>query len=968
VVAGQILRRRDDVRYSPKPRQSAAKGSIVGEVGAPVAASADPSLQDGSDVARALGVDPATGLTSAEAGRRLKRDGPNELQPRPPVPLWRKVLAQFQDPLIYLLLFAVAISVAAWVAEGASGPPIDALVISAIIALNGILGFIQESNAETAVAALQSMTEVTSTVLREAELRTVPSRELVRGDIVVLSEGDAIGADARLLEAAALRVSEASLTGESESVPKTVTTLTAQGSLGDRRNMVFRGAAVTQGVGRAVVTAIGMGTEMGSIAEMLEATKEEPSPLQKEIAGVSKLLGLTVIVIAVVVMVVTVLVNHVSTLREFVTVLLLGVSLAVAAVPEGLPAIMSVVLAIGVQKMARRKAIVKKLHSVEALGSATVIASDKTGTLTKNEMTIQRVRTASGEVELTGVGYHPDGTAVAEGHDLSDPALSREARMVIIGGCLANDAQLTFRDGQWQIQGDPTEAAFLVAAHKLDGAVARAGQFARLGEVPFTSDRKMMSTLVAGADEGAAVVAKGAPDVLLQRCVALQVGEHVVPLDADRRAAALAAVEQLSGQAFRTLSVAYRWVDGTDRPDRLDEGDEQDLVYVGAVGIIDPPRPEVPPAVAVARRAGVRTIMITGDHPATAAQIAEDLGIAGPGSTAVTGAELDSLSPDQLREVTATTSVYARVAPRHKLQIVDALQAQGEVVAMTGDGVNDAPALKSADIGVAMGITGTQVTKEAAKVVLADDNFATIVAAVRQGRIIFEDIKKFLRYLLSSNMGEVFTVFFGVAFAGFIGITGASGDGVVVPLLATQILWINLVTDSGPALAMGVDPEIDDVMARPPRRPTDRLIDSEMWRGILFIGLVTAVATLLTMDVFLPGGVVDGSDSLDVARTAGFTTLVFAQLFNAFNSRSEYTSAFRQLFSNGWLWGSVSLAVALQVAVVQIPFLQTAFGTAPLDLMHWGVAIAMASTVLWCDELRKLVLRAKLRRSAPARR
>lgn len=400
------------------------------------------------------------------------------------------MLAQFQDPLVYLLLFAVLVSVAAWLAEGAKGAPIDAIVIAAIVVLNGILGFVQENNAQTAVAALQSMTEATSTVLRGGELRTVPSRELVRGDVVALGEGDAVGADARLFTATALRVSEASLTGESESVTKTVTTLSTQVPLGDRKNMVFRGTAVAQGVGRAIVTATGMDTEMGSIAEMLETTTEEPSTLQKDIAGVSRMLGVTVVVIAVVVMVVTAVVNHVSRLSEFVTVLLLGVSLAVAAVPEGLPAILSVVLAIGVQQMARRKAIVKKLHSVETLGSATVIASDKTGTLTKNEMTIQRIRSASGEVELTGIGYQVDGTALEDGRELSDPALSREARMVITGGCLANDAQLTFRDGEWRIQGDPTEAAFLVAAHKLDGAVARAGQFERLGEVPFTSDRR----------------------------------------------------------------------------------------------------------------------------------------------------------------------------------------------------------------------------------------------------------------------------------------------------------------------------------------------------------------------------------------------------------------------------------------------------------------------------------------------
>jgi magnesium-transporting ATPase (P-type) len=922
----------------------------------------DPSITDGADVARDFAVDPAVGLSSLEAARRLQRDGPNELRAKPSVPVWRKILAQFQNPLIYLLLVAVLISVAAWLVEGATGAPVDAIVIATIVVMNGILGFVEENKAETAVTALQSMTEATSTVLREGELRTVPSRGLVRGDILVLDEGDAVGADARLLAATALRVSEASLTGESESVTKSATTLAEQVPLGDRNNMVFRGTAVAQGVGRAVVTATGMATEMGSIAEMLEATEEEPSTLQTEIAGVSKLLGVTVIVIAVVVMVVTALVNDVSTARDFVTVLLLGVSLAVAAVPEGLPAILSVVLAIGVQRMARRNAVVKKLHSVETLGSATVIASDKTGTLTKSEMTIQRIRTASGEVELTGVGYRPEGAALAGGQELSDPVLTREARMVLTGGCLANNAQLTFRDDEWQIQGDPTEAAFLVAAHKLDGAVDRTRQFERRSEVPFTSERKMMSALVAGEGEGTAVVAKGAPDVLLSHCVALQVGEQVVPLDADRRAAALAAVDELSAQAFRTLGVAYRWVDEADTPDRLDEGDEHDLVYVGVVGIIDPPRPEAADAVAEARGAGIRVLMITGDHPGTAVRIAGDLGIVESGASAITGVELGSLSDDQLHEVTATTSVYARVAPRNKLQIVDALQAQGQIVAMTGDGVNDAPALKSADIGVAMGITGTQVTKEAAKMILADDNFATIVAAVRQGRVIFDNIKKFLRYLLSSNMGEVFTVFFGVLFAGAIGLAAGSGDAIVLPLLATQILWINLVTDAGPALAMGVDPEIENVMDRPPRRPTDRLIDRELWRGILSIGLVMGAATLLTMDIFLPGGLIEGSDSLDVARTTGFTTLVFAQFFNAFNSRSETSSAFRHLFTNGWLWASLALGVVLQIAVVQMPLLQTAFGTAPLDLAHWGVAIAMASAVLWFDELRKLILRARVRR------
>ncbi|MCJ7712166.1 MAG: HAD-IC family P-type ATPase, partial [Chloroflexi bacterium] len=428
---------------------------------------------------------------------------------------------------------------------------------------------------------------------------------------------------------------------------------------------------------------------------------------------------------------------------------------------------------------------------------------------------------------------------------------------------------------------------------------------------------------------------------------------------------AMAEVERLSEQGYRTLGVAYRTVDadGRELAGDLDESAERDLVYLGLVGIIDPPRKEASVAVGEAHRAGIRTIMITGDHPVTARRIASDLGIVGPDARAITGAELDRLTDEEFRAAARDVSVFARVAPAHKLRIVAALQGDRQVVAMTGDGVNDAPALKAADIGVAMGITGTEVTKEAAQMILADDNYATIVVAVHQGRVIFDNIRKFLRYLLSSNMGEVVTVFFGVVFAGFLGLTAASGSGeLVVPLLATQILWINLVTDSAPALAMGVDPEIDDVMARMPRRPEDRIMDRAMWTRIMFIGLVMGAATLLTIDMFLPGGIIAGSDSLEVARTAGFTTLVFAQLFNALNSRSETTSAFHGLFTNKWLWGALGLGTVLQVLVVQVPFLQEAFGTAPLDPGQWLATIGMASVVLWAEELVKWIRR----RAAPA--
>ncbi|WP_239021595.1 cation-translocating P-type ATPase [Nocardioides jishulii] len=925
----------------------------------------DPSLLGGDVVGRELDVDPTTGLSEEEAARRLAADGPNELRGKKPVPTWRKVLAQFQDPLIYLLLAAVTISLIAWVIDGAPGTPIDAFVIAAIIVLNAVLGYTQESRAEDAVAALGTMTAAASTVLRDGTLRTVPSAELVRGDVLVLDEGAAVGADARLLTANSLRIQEASLTGESEAVTKDPTTLSHPAPLGDRLNMVFKGTAVAQGTGRAIVTGVGMDSEVGAIADLLDATVEEPTPLQDEVASISRVLGAGVVVIAIVVMLTIILVDGVTEPSDLVIVLLLGVSLAVAAVPEGLPTILSVVLAIGVQRMAKRNAVVKKLSSVEALGSASVICTDKTGTLTRNEMTIQRIVTASGTAEVSGVGYRPEGEVRSDATPLHDTHL-HEARLLLGAGSLANDAQLTERAGAWEIVGDPTEAAFLVAARKLEGTTEWMGRFQRRAEIPFTSERKMMSTLHQQASNGAHVLlSKGAPDVLLASCTRQQVGRDTEPLTDATRAARLAEIEILSTDAYRTLGVAYRAVtdesaQGSDGAVEMDQSWEEDLVYVGVVGIIDPARTEVAAAIGEAHRAGIRVIMITGDHPSTASRIAEDLGIIEAGDRAVTGVELDTLDDEELLVLTREVSVYARVAPQHKLRLVDSLQSDGQIVSMTGDGVNDAPALKSADIGVAMGITGTEVTKEAARMILADDNFATIVAAVRQGRVIFENIKKFLRYLLSSNVGEVLTVFLGVVLAGVIGLNEASdGATVVLPLLATQILWINLITDSTPALAMGIDPEIDDVMARTPRKVTDRAIDARMWRGIVTLGLVMAGATLFAIDLFLPGGLVEGHDTLDVARTAGFTTLVLAQLFNSLNARSETTTAFHGLFANKWLWGAIALGVVLQVAVVEVPFLQVAFGTASLDLAHWAACVALGSVVLWYDELRKMLLRLK---------
>jgi P-type Ca2+ transporter type 2C len=935
--------------------RSAHSSSALSDSGAQ-----QPWLRAPADVAAELHTDLRTGLTASEVGARLARVGFNRLDEAKPVPAWRKFLEQFADPLVYLLLGAVVVSLVAWMLEREEVLPYDAIVIAAILIANAVLGYVQEERAEHAVAALQRMTAATAGVVRDGRQERVPATELVPGDVMLLEEGDAVAADGRLFEAATLTVAEASLTGESVPVLKDVAAIAGPVDLADRLNMVFSGTGVARGRGRAVVTATGMSTEMGNVARLLGRTVEQPTPLQREVDRIGRMLGIAVVVIAVVVVTAIFLTADIRTASDVVSILLVGVSLAVAAVPEGLPAVLSVVLALGVQRMARRRAIVKRLSSVETLGSASVICSDKTGTLTKNEMTIEKVVTGSGEVDVTGSGYRPEGDLRVEAGLLDDDVLLGEVQAVLSGGSLASDAVLRPEGGEWAIQGDPTEAAFLVAEAKIAGwQEAREARFERISEIPFTSERKLMSTVQTdlGGEFGVSVVTKGAPDVLLARCAAERVRGVVRPLTAVRREEILSTVDRLAGRALRTLAVAYRPLP-TDVAPPLDESIEYELVYLGLVGIIDPPRPEARSAIAEAHAAGVRVRMITGDHPHTAARIAADLGIVSPNCHVVTGGELDALSNDETASAIRENSVYARVAPEHKLAIVDALHEEGTIVAMTGDGVNDAPALKAADIGVAMGVAGTDVAKEAADVILADDNFATIVSAIREGRGIFANIRKFLRFLLSSNMGEVFTMFFGVVLAGGLGLED-TGEAIAVPLLATQILWINLLTDSAPALALGMDPPPDDVMQRPPRRPTDRVIDSDMWVGIVWVGAVMAFVTLLALDLRLPGGIVGGSGTIDEARTMAFTTLVLAQLFNCFNARSDRTSAFHHLFTNRILWGAVALSSLLQVAVVEVPFLNDAFDTTPLGLDEWAICIALASAVLWAAEAKKAVKRAR---------
>ncbi|MEX2220178.1 MAG: cation-translocating P-type ATPase [Candidatus Rokuibacteriota bacterium] len=932
----------------------------------------DPYRQSAAETLALLGTDARLGLGEAEARARLERHGRNELAAEKPVPAWRKFLRQFQDALVILLLVAAAVSAGLWLYERDSALPYEAIAILAVVLLNAGMGYIQQARAEQAVAALRQMSAALAHVVRGGERQSIAAAEVVPGDLILIEEGDRVPADARLIQSTALQTAEAALTGESLPVSKQIDPIVEEAGVGDRHNMIWSGTAATYGRGKAVVTATGMQTQMGRIAGMLKDAPTETTPLQKELARVGRLLGTIVIVIAVMMIATIILVEDVRGFSALFDVLILGVALAVAAVPEGLPAVVTAVLALGVQRMAKRNAIVRHLAAVETLGSASVIASDKTGTLTRNEMTVRVVVTASGRVTLSGTGYAPkgqvarDGPGAEAGTGALDGPLRIELERALAVGDRANNAVLQEVGGRWTVQGDPTEGALVVAARKagLEDEVLDA-RFERVGEVPFSSERKLMTTIHTDAQRGDRLLAftKGAPDVLLARCSHELVGEDPRPLADTRRAEIRSANEGLAREALRTLGVAFRVLPADAlAPGAVDERVEHDLVFAGLIGMIDPPRAEAAAAVARAREAGIRPVMITGDHPVTAAVIAAELGITAD-RRAVTGAEIEKMSDDMLGRTVRDVSVYARVNPDHKLRIVKALRREGAIVAMTGDGVNDAPALKTADIGVAMGITGTDVSKEAADIVLADDNFASIVAAVEEGRAIFSNIRTFLRYLLSSNIGEVMTMFFGVLLADAIGLSAAGGAGVVLPLLATQILWINLVTDGAPALALGVDPADAGVMTVPPRPRSEGVITPRMWAGIFYVGAIMAAGTLLVLDASLPGGLIDGVGDLRYAQTMAFTTLVFFSLFTIFNSRSDERSAFVGLFGNAWLWGAILLSLMLQAAVIHIPFLQQAFSTVGLSPGDWLRCAAVGSSVLWLRELSKLVARATRRRA-----
>ncbi len=940
-----------------------------------------PYRQSIEEAQAVLETHPQHGLDEEEARARLGKYGRNELAEEKPVPGWKRFLAQFQNVLVILLLAATAISMGLWLYEHETALPYEAMAIFAVVLLNAAMGYIQESRAEKAVAALREMSAARTSAIRNGRRRSIPAAELVPGDIIIIEQGDTIPADARLIHCAAFQTAEAPLTGESLTVSKNTLPIAQNAELADRHNMVFSGTAATSGQARAVVTATGMRTELGHIAGMLEQAPAEITPLQKELARMGKLLGIIVIAIAAIMIATIVLVEEVRSFAAILDVLILGVALAVAAVPEGLPAIVTAALSLGVQRMARRNAIVRHLPAVETLGSATIIASDKTGTLTKNEMTVRTVITASGRIDMGGVGYAPEGGISRHCGENGNGAGSEENPAKIDGGLrieldralaaagCANNAVLQDQDGRWAVQGDPTEGALLVAARKagLDDNVLNA-RFRRVGEVPFSSERKLHTTMHADAQENGRLVVftKGAPDLLLDLCTHELVGNAPCPLAESRRAEILKVNEQLGAEALRTLGVAFRLLPAeglaaTGTASRIEAGAriERDLVFAGLIGMMDPPRAEAKEAVARAKDAGMRPIMITGDHPATAGMIARMLGIAGNGRT-LSGSDLEKLPDEALAQAVHEVSVYARVNPEHKLRIVKALQRQGAVVAMTGDGVNDAPALKTADIGIAMGLTGTDVSRQAADMILGDDNFATIVAAVEEGRTIFSNIRKFLRYLLSSNIGEVITMFFGVLLADLIGLAAEGNSGeemVVLPLLATQLLWINLVTDGAPALALGMDPPDADAMRKPPRPAGEGVITPRMWLSIAYIGVAMGVSALLVLDASLPGGFIEGSGNMRYAQTMTFNTLVLLSLFNLFNARSEEQSAFAGLFSNKWLWGAVGLSLLLQLAVIYVPFLQHAFSTVSLSLEDWLLCTLASSSVLWLSELRKGIVR-----------
>nr|WP_298401630.1 cation-translocating P-type ATPase [uncultured Chloroflexus sp.] len=873
--------------------------------------------RDLADVYAELNSSPR-GLTSTEATRRLAYYGPNELQAAARVSPWAILLAQFQNVLIIILLIATGLSLLL-------GHGIESIAIIVIVLFAVLLGFIQEYRAERAIEALRRLAAPNATVLRDGVEQAIPARDLVPGDVVLVRAGDRVPADLRLIEAVNLQIEEAALTGESLPVEKTVDLLVpATAPVAERRNMVYAGTSVSYGRGRGIVVATGMQTEFGTIATMLQTIETGRTPLQANLDRVGHTLARAALVI-----VAAITVLGLWRGQPLVEMIIFGIALAVAVVPEALPAVVTISLAIGVQRMVKRNALMRRLPAVETLGSTSVICTDKTGTLTKDEMTARRLFVAGQWWEMTGSGYAPEGEfRLADRPTPPDEAV----RQLLRGAALASDARVVFRDERWQAQGDPTEAALVVAAAKAGLVVDELiTQAPRVAEIPFSSETKRMITL---HDEDGVTVAyaKGAPEVIVPACSHWLSPTGLAPLTDADRARVLNAAQDMAGAALRVLAIA------TKAPATLDDA-EHDLTLLGLVGMIDPPRPEAKTAIATCQQAGIRVVMITGDHPLTATAIARELGLLSHGRV-MTGNELDALSDDAFARIVETVDVYARVAPAHKLRVVAALQRKGYVVAMTGDGVNDAPALKKADIGIAMGITGTDVTKEAAAMTITDDNFASIVAAVEEGRRIFGNIKKYLMYLLSSNIGEITLM------------AGATLAGLPLPLTAVQILYVNLATDGLPALALAVDPPDDDLMRQPPRDPR-RGIFTRPVVGLMMIGGFWSA--LVNLSLF--GWAVQSGRGMVEAMTMTFVSLVLIQFFKAYNFRSDHLSVFHRPFANRWLNLAILWELLLLAGVVYVPFLHEPFGTFPLSLNDWLIVVLVALTVVPVLEAAKWVLR-----------
>ncbi|MFC5703445.1 calcium-translocating P-type ATPase, SERCA-type [Cohnella faecalis] len=894
---------------------------------------------DVTELASRLGTDPKNGLSAEEAAQRLQRHGANELQERKGESPLKLLLNQFKDFMVLVLVGATVIS-------GLLGEMLDALTIIAIILINGILGFFQEFRAERSLRALKELSAPSAKVVRDGTLLTVPANSLVPGDLVHVESGDRVPADLRFIECSQCSVDEAALTGESVPVVKSFQPIAAEElPLGDRKNCGYLGTMVTRGTAKGIVTVTGMSTEMGKIADLIQQTEEAETPLQRRLEQLGKILIVVALLLTVLVVAAGVL--HGQPLYEM---FLAGVSLAVAAIPEGLPAIVTIALALGVQRMIKRRAIVRKLPSVETLGCASVICSDKTGTLTQNKMTVTRLWVGGDRrIDVTGEGYGPAGLLQEAGKTI-DPKGDAVLRRLTQVAALCNNAELAREERseepkrrkaagkagegeadeqyEWKVKGDPTEGALLVLATKtglprtsLDKLYDRAKEF------PFDSERKRMSVLV-DHQGGRLLCSKGAPDLLVERCGYVLWGDHVVPFTGTLRQKVLQANEAMAKDALRVLGFAYRDVKPHETCE-TEETAENGLIFVGLAGMIDPPRKEVEEAIVKCRQAGIKTVMITGDHGTTAEAIARSIGIIPRGGRVISGAELNQMNDADLDKVADEVNVYARVSPEHKLRIVQALQRRGHVVAMTGDGVNDAPAVKAADIGISMGITGTDVTKEASALVLADDNFASIVAAVEEGRGIYENIRKFIRYLLASNVGEIMTMFLAMMM------------GLPLPLVPIQILWVNLVTDGLPAMALGVDQAESDLMRQKPRSAKENIFARRLGWKIISRGILIGVCTLAAFMLTLGSGASDAA-ALTHAQTVAFATLVMAQLIHVFDCRSSRSIFHRRFFENKFLVLAVLSSLLLMLAVLYLEPLQPVFKTVPLSLRDWALVLVAA--------------------------